>query len=91
MKRLELKQIIKEEINKIIQESKEFDFKELVQSIPNKVEYDNYLDDPNYFYGYVFSKPNKDHPYYKIKIEYPENKKGQLVKAERYKLLSKTI
>jgi hypothetical protein len=90
MRILELKQIIKKEIHKIIQESKEFDFKELVPSIPN-VAYDDYLDDPNYFYGYVFSKPNGDHPYYKIKIEYPENKKGQLVKAERYKLLSKTI
>ena len=88
MKKSELKQLIKEEITKIIQESREFNFKELVQTIPN-VKYDNYLDDPNYFYGYVFSKPTKSNPYYKIKVEYPENKKGQLIKAERYKLIPK--
>jgi hypothetical protein len=89
MKKSELKQIIREEIKKITQESREFEFKELVQKIPDNVAFDNYLDDPNYFYGYVFSKPTESKPFYQIKIEYPENKKGQLAKAKRYELIPK--
>ena len=88
MKKSQLKQLIKEEIQKVLSESIEFKHKDLVQKIPN-VSFDNYLDDPNYFYGYVFSIPTESNPYYKIKIEYPENKKGQTAKAKRYELILK--
>lgn len=88
MKKSELRQIIKEEIHRTLNETIEFKHKDLVQKIPN-VSFDNYLDDPNYFYGSVFSTPTESNPYYKIKIEYPENKKGQIAKAKRYELIPK--
>ena len=88
MKKSELKQIIKEEIHKVLNENTEFNHGDLVQRIPNSA-FDDYLDDPSYFYGYVFSIPTKLKPYYKIKIEYPENKKGQLMMVRRYELIGK--